>query len=63
MSFFDQLGQGLAIVQQEAAKHINSENINRASGEIRRHADHAAQRIQQVQQVFILSSHRYRIFN
>ncbi|KAM0485343.1 hypothetical protein ACHAPX_001329 [Trichoderma viride] len=47
MSFFDQLGQGLAIVQREAAKHITPENINRAAGEIRRHADHAAQQIQQ----------------
>ncbi|KAM0453466.1 hypothetical protein ACHAO4_005059 [Trichoderma viride] len=37
MSFFDQLGQGLAIVQQEAAKHINPENINRAAEEIRKH--------------------------
>ncbi|PNP43329.1 hypothetical protein TGAMA5MH_04786 [Trichoderma gamsii] len=47
MSFFDQLGQGLAIVQREAAKHITPENINRAAEEIRRHADHAAQQIQQ----------------
>ncbi|KAK1255313.1 hypothetical protein MKX08_009308 [Trichoderma sp. CBMAI-0020] len=37
MSFFNQLGQGLAIVQQEAAKHINPENINRAAEEIRKH--------------------------
>ncbi|KAL7969554.1 hypothetical protein HDV63DRAFT_410905 [Trichoderma sp. SZMC 28014] len=47
MSFFDQIGQGLAIVQREAAKHITPENINRAAEEIRRHADHAAQQIQQ----------------
>ncbi|KAL6904992.1 hypothetical protein GGI43DRAFT_297590 [Trichoderma evansii] len=47
MSFFDQLGQGLAIVQQEAAKHITPENINRAAEEIRKHVDNAAQQIHQ----------------
>ncbi|PTB40949.1 hypothetical protein M441DRAFT_27459 [Trichoderma asperellum CBS 433.97] len=43
MSFLDQLGQGLAVVQREAAKHITAENINRAAEEIRRHVDNAAQ--------------------
>lgn len=55
MSFFDQLGQGLAIVQREAAKHITPENINRAAEEVRRHADHAAQQIQQVFIPFLYS--------
>lgn len=47
MSFFNQLGQGLAIAQQEAAKHINPENINRAAEEIRKHVDYASQQIHQ----------------
>lgn len=47
MSFLDQLGQGLAVVQREAAKHITAENINRAAEEIRRHVDNAAQQVHQ----------------
>jgi hypothetical protein len=54
MSFFDKLGEGFAIVQQEAAKHITPENINRAAEEIRKHAGHA---VQQIQQVFIVFFH------
>ncbi|KAL7926145.1 hypothetical protein ACQKWADRAFT_281878 [Trichoderma austrokoningii] len=47
MSFFNQLSQGLAFAQQEAARHITPENINRAAEEIRRHVDHAAQQVHQ----------------
>lgn len=56
MSFFDQLGQGLAIVQQEAAKHINPESINRAAEEIRKHVDNAAQQIHQACALYFFRS-------
>lgn len=52
MSFLDQLGQGLAVVQREAAKHITPENINRAAEEIRRHVDNAAQQVHQARPLF-----------
>jgi hypothetical protein len=51
MSFFAQIGQGLAYVHQEAVKHVTPENINWATQEVWKNVDNAAQ---QINQVFIL---------
>ncbi|KAH6604623.1 hypothetical protein Trco_006330 [Trichoderma cornu-damae] len=47
MSFFAQVGQGLAYAHREAAKHITAENLNRGAQEVWKNIDSAAQHVSQ----------------
>lgn len=48
MGFFDDIAKGLAQAQQEAARHITPENINRGLQMARDGIGHAAEQINQV---------------
>ena len=58
--FWGQLGQGLARVQEEAARHITPENINRAAQIVRDGVGHA---VEQAQQVLHIRSRIHHHFN
>lgn len=48
MGFFDDIANGLAHAQQEAARHINPENVNRGLQMAQNGLGHAAEQINQV---------------
>lgn len=48
MGFFDDIAKGLAQAQQEVARHITPENINRGLQMARDGIGHAAEQINQV---------------
>lgn len=46
--WWGQLGQGLARLQEEAAKHVTPENINLAAQVVRDGVNHAVEQVNQV---------------